>query len=933
MRGEDAVGVPLLVSRLLLPPLPDGLVPRPRLARLLDAGARGPVTLLAAPAGWGKTVLLNTWVRAGVPDRPVAWLTAEGDDDRDRFWSYLHASLHASGALDGRPLEPPEPDLGEAYLTRLANSLADLPRPAVVIIDDFHKLEDHPVLADLDFVLRHAAGRLHLVISTRVDPSLALHRWRLDGELTEIRAPELSMTATETAALLARQQQVLPDAQLTALHEHTEGWPAGLRFAALSMRDHPDPARLVDELTGDGPGVSEYLRAEVLGAQPPHIVDALLATSVLERVCGDLADALTGRTDGARILVDLERANAFTVALDGPQPWYRYHRLFGELLRAELRRRAPTKVRQLHGRAAQWYVVHGLPSDALRHALAARDRCCAVHLLTTHWHELVACLGNETPGTVVPTPPDGGDDSTTDSPADSPADSRAEDWDEDGAGDWVGDWAGDAAGDPELALAFAMDCLDRRDREGAERHMRAADRHRDRVSAEHRAVFPLMTAALGLAAARPRGDPAEILPLSGRLLDLTSAPRGADSGGGGGDDPPGGDRVRARVRAVALAAAGSALLTGGNLTAAERALRDGLAAAEHAGPACPRLACTGTLALLHALRGELRSAGETARRALAIGACSGRCRVVFSAYAYLALAFVHYEWDRIEKAGRYLDLAASVVEPGAEPMLAAGVAVGRAQLGLANGDLAGGYEALVAGREALSGNTSRHLDDWLTATEANLRSSYGDTDTARDLLTPLLADRRRPAEAPAVALARAYLRDDDPNAAARVLPPWADGGSSLAVRLEAGLLAASAARRVGDDHRASRTLERVLALAEPERFRRLFTRGGFEVRELLVDQLDAGTAYWSRISDLIKAGDALPAERDRRPPPLLSDPLTDRELTVLRYLQGALSNLEIATDLSVSVNTVKTHVRSIYRKLHAAHRRDAVRRARELHVL
>jgi LuxR family transcriptional regulator, maltose regulon positive regulatory protein len=255
------------------------------------------------------------------------------------------------------------------------------------------------------------------------------------------------------------------------------------------------------------------------------------------------------------------------------------------------------------------------------------------------------------------------------------------------------------------------------------------------------------------------------------------------------------------------------------------------------------------------------------------------------------------------------------------------------------GELAAGYDLLVAARDELGPRLSPFLRDYLTVAEADLRTSYGDTDTARDLLTTLLADRRPARDRVAVALARAYLRDDAPGAAARVLPAWAEDRRDrpqmpLPLRLEAGLLAAVAVRQTGDDHRASLLLERVLELAEPEGFRRLFTHGGPNVRELLVDQLDSGTAYWSTVSEAIEAtAPVTPATGEGLPPTELAEPLSDRELTVLRYLQGALSNLEIASDLCVSVNTVKTHVRSIYRKLHAAHRREAVLKARQLRLL
>nr|WP_240942428.1 LuxR C-terminal-related transcriptional regulator [Planosporangium thailandense] len=431
-----------------------------------------------------------------------------------------------------------------------------------------------------------------------------------------------------------------------------------------------------------------------------------------------------------------------------------------------------------------------------------------------------------------------------------------------------------------------------------------------------------MVAAFRLAKAQLAGDSGEVLSTAAGLADPASAsPELA------GDD--------AGLAAVAYTALGAAHLNEGDLTAAGDALRAGLTAAEQAALPCAQLLCAGRLAVVLALRGALRAADEAARAALALPPCTGRCRLVGSAYAYLALALVRYEWDRLDDAARYLELAAGTGDPVTEPILGVGIAAVRAGVLRARGELAAGYETLVAARRDLRADAPRYLRDWLTASEADLRACYGDTETARDLLIPLIEDRGRTPPVVAVALARAYLRDDDPGAAARVLPAWAEDRSdapALPLRLQAGLLAAVTSRLAGDDHRASAQLERVLQLAEPEGFRRLFTQGGLRVRELLVDHLDSGTAYWSMVTEALKATTAPPVEGNL-PSPALVEPLSERELTVLRYLQGALSNLEIASDLSLSVNTVKTHVRSIYRKLHAAHRREAVLKARQLRLL
>lgn len=885
-------GVPLLASKLAVPVLPEGLVLRRRLAESLEAGVRGPLTVLAASPGAGKTALLNSWIRARGPADPVSWLTLEPDDEGDRFWSYLHVALDVSAYTAEHPWTPaPGGVPTKVYLAQLANALARQPRPVLVILDDFHQVADPTVPDGLEFLLRHTAGRLRLVIATRVDPDLPLHRWRLSGELIEIDDRELAFTLDETADLLARHGVELPDTHLAALHAHTEGWAAGLRLAALAMREHPDPPRFVDVFSGDQQVIAEYLSGEILAAQPPETLDALLSTAPLEQVCGGLINALTGRIDGDRILADLARQHAFTIAVPGQYPWYRYHRLFGEFLRAEAQRRILDRLLGLHRTAASWHAEHGWPMDALRHALAARDWAYAKALLAQRWPELVLCArapsAEALPAQAAPPPDDV------------------------------------ARADPELALACAADQLSLAGTGTADAYLRLADERQHLLADDERDRFARTSTALHLVAAQLSGNAAGSLSFAEQLLAQVPADA-ADA---------------APVRAVARTAQGSVLFSAGELAAAAHALSDGLAAAEQAGLACPQLECTGKLALLYAVRGELRRAGKTARAALALPPCTGRCRLVGSGHAYLSLALVHYHRDRLDEAERYLELAAASGDPVVEPLLPAGLALARAHLLQTRGELAAGYDIVVMARDDLGPRLTPYLRDSLTVAEADLRTNYGDTETARDLLTPLLVDRRPARDIVAVALARAYLRDDDPGAAARVLPAWAEGrrdGPSmpLPLRLDAGLLAAIAVRLTGDDHRASLILEKVLELAEPEGYRRLFTHGGPSVRELLVDQLDSGTAYWSTVSEALEAtAPATPLTGEGLPPTELAEPLSDRELTVLRYLQGALSNLEIASDLCVSVNTVKTHVRSIYRKLHAAHRREAVLKARQLRLL
>jgi LuxR family maltose regulon positive regulatory protein len=871
------VRAPLLTAKLAVPAAPSGLVERSRLADRLDSGTRVPITMLAAPPGWGKTVLLSSWVRAGRAGCPVAWLSLEPGDEGQRFWAYLRAALDSAGAGYPPAGKLPDDPGGSGFVPLLADALARRPDPVLLVLDDFHQVGDPALLGGLDFLLRHAAGRLRLVLATRAEPVLSLHRWRLGGELFELRTGELAFTPAETGELLDRLGLALPVAQVGEVQAQTEGWPAGVRLAALAIQEHPgreqfpDPARPAGPAQLPGPAVAgdpriaDYLMREVLAGQPTDLRRVLLDTSILPRLCAGLVEALTGRTDGAQVLAELDRTNAFLLPLDAGPDWHRYHRMFGELLRAELHREAPDRIGELHRRAAGWHETQGLPADALRHALAAGDWAHAVRLVTGHWPALLGAGHGEAPAVPVPEPP--------------------------------------SDVDPLLAMAYAAERLNRPDPGGAEPWLRIAGRIPPAAGPDRPAM---VVAALRLVHAHRTGDGTRVLADAPRLL--------AEAGPA---DPP---------AALALTLLGAAQLANGDLPAAEASLLAGQGRADRAGMSCTRLVAAGTLAFVQATRGRLRAADRTAHDALAQPPCPGQSPGTHRGHAYLALALVAMHRDRLADAETNLRLAEQSGDPAWQPALAASLAIARAELRRERGELTEGYAVLHAGRSALAGPPHpAGLARWFALAEADLHISHGDPASARNLLLPLRSD----APELAVALARAHLHDGDPGAALRTLPAR-DADCPLWIQLAAGLTEALAARRLGEHRRAARALEQVLGLAEPDGYRRMFTRDPAPVHELLLEHLDSGTAYWPMVSELVAATER-PAAVDA--PEVPGEPLTERELTILRYLQGILSNVEIAAELSLSINTVKTHVRNIYRKLNANRRRDAVRRARELRLL
>ncbi|SCG72810.1 LuxR family transcriptional regulator, maltose regulon positive regulatory protein [Micromonospora siamensis] len=900
-REPAGAAPPLLASRLAPAAPPEPVLLRPRLLARLDDATAGAVTVVTAPAGWGKTTLLASWARAAADDRAPAWVSVEVGDTGERFWAYLAAALRAAvteaDEVAPVPDRPPRPD----QLELLAAALAARDRPVLLVLDDLHRITDPAALTGLEFLLRHAEQRLRLVAGARTDLPLPLHRFRLAGELTELGPAELAFTDDEVADLLTAHGVALPAASVRRLRERTGGWPAGLRLAALALRDRPDPGGWVERFGGDQPEVTGYLRQEVLAGWGDQARELLARTAVADAVCADLADALTGRADAASVLAGLARDGGFLHRDDSSPPWYRCHPLLADLFRAELGRLPADELRDLHERAAGWYAGNGRPAQALRHTLAAGRWDEATELFVARWPDLV---------------PYDREDAAAPPPAAPPDEAVRR--------------------DPELGLAAAAE------RAYAGDPVTAADRLREAVAraatlaAPRRDRFRRLATALELTLARSAGDPTEVRGAAERLLATRTEP-------GPADDPRAGTAEDADVRAVAGTALGLVALDEGDLPAAAAAFEDALAAARTAGRQRTELVCASRQALLAAVRGELRAAERTAREALAMPPCRGWSCRTDCAHAHLALALVAVHRDEPEEAAAQL----AVVGPAeTEPTGAGLAALCRARLRRDAGDLAAAHRLLVAARDRLGHRQAAgQLGHWLLAAEADLGSARGDPAGAR----ALLADRVRAADPPdpalGVALARAELRAGDPRAAGYALPAWdapPAGDWPLPVRLDAGLLEAVLARRGGDDRRAGRILERVLALAGPEGFRRLFTRADEEVRDLLAAHLDTGTAHWSTVSDLVRSADEHSGDVPDRPVgdrpaggggPALDEPLTERELTILRYLQSILSNVEIAAELSLSVNTVKTHVRNIYRKLSATRRRDAVRRARELRLI
>ena len=845
------------------------------MAELVDRGMERALTLVSAPAGSGKTALLTQWIAAGSAPGPVAWLPLGQDDaNRHRFWADAVAAL---GMANERlaTLGPPPPSALKPFLTTMLNVVAELDDALVLVVDDLH-LASSSAIADLEWLLESAPPNLRLVVATRSDPLFRLQRMRVAGEISEIRAAELAFTLDETGALLGALDVEPADVEL--LWQRTEGWATGLRLAQLSLEGHENPRAFIAGFAGEDRAVSDYLLSEVVARQSPETLEFMLRTSIAERLSGGLANALTGGSNGSHVLRELAHTDAFVTEAEAGEGWYRYHGLFADVLRAELHRRLPGDVRDLHGTAARWHARRGSPLDALRHAVAAGDWKVAADVLGEHWlvfvlrgdgfalHELV----EQIPAEAV----------------------RA---------------------DGELALAAAGLLLEQGDHEAADELLVLAHELAPKLSQLRRRRFAVTSTTTSLYRARLRGDVQEALGAARMVL----AERW--------------DRaVAVEVRALTLANLGIAEFWGGSLTQGADHLQQAAGLAIECGNDFVLFLAECYAAAADARQGRLQEAEARASTAIQLAERRGWTHVAHAAIAYCTVATVHLWRGELGKAERFADRAAETLERATEPLLGPALAQTRARLLVLKGEPLPALELLRA--SAARGPLPPFLRVGSGLLEADLWLQLGEPDKARRRIEEIGTDHAPDA---LVGLARLELATGEPGAAIRALASFlADEREPVLpfARTEALAIDAIARDAAHDEEGALRALERALDLAEPRGYAGILTPYGAPLRSLLRRRVALGTAHRALAGQLLSALDEPPAA-DRHAPALLLEPLSERELAVLRFLPTMMSNAEIASELFVSVNTVKTHLKHVYRKLDVADRRECVRRARELRLL
>jgi LuxR family transcriptional regulator, maltose regulon positive regulatory protein len=871
------------VARRVARPGAGGVVARLGLWERLGGSAR--VTVVSAPAGSGKTVLLRSWIGDARLAEHAAWVAVERDErDPQRLWLAVLDALRQTipGSALVRELTT-APDLdGWTIVERLLKDLAPLADRLWLVIDDLHELGSAEALRQLELLVMRSPQELRLVLATRHDVRLGLHRLRLEGELTEIRADDLRFSVDEARALFAAAGVALAGPALGMLHERTEGWAAGLRLAALSLAGHPDPGRFAAEFCGTERTVAEYLLAEVLERQPEEVRRLLLRTSGLDRVNGELADLLTGASGGERVLQDLEEANAFVVSLDAARSWFRYHHLFAELLQLELRRTQPEEVTALHELAAGWLAGHGYPVEAIRHAQAAQDWGLAAGLLADHWPALYL----------------GGQEATVHALMAGFPDQAS-------------------AADGELAAVAAADELAGGSLGAAERYLGVAERGLASVPESRRGQAQVLLGVVRLLAAGRSGNFAARAEQAQRLLSAAEAPEAARPGLG------------EELRALALVEIGDSQTWTGRLGQAESHLEQAIALARRIGR--PYLEFMGlTYRAEMELNRRFPRAAELSRQAIDLAERHGWTDDLFAGFASMTLGSALAWQGRLDEAEAWVQIAERIFRAEANPAAAMGAQYVRGQLELGRGRAA---DALAAFRAAqrLAGPhpLARPLRTWLVHALVRL----GETEDAEQVLAGL-GDRDRDRGEMRIAAAALRLARDDPHAAAAALAPVLDGSAGMGWRswlVEAFLLEAIARDALGDEAAAGRALERALDLAEPDGALLWFLM--HPVPGLLTGHARQRTAHAALIARILGLlGGNKPAPPPAGPWARL-EPLSKSEIRVLRYLPTHLTAPEIAGELSVSTTTVKTHLRNLYAKLGAHSRAEAVESARTLALL
>jgi LuxR family maltose regulon positive regulatory protein len=873
-----------------------GEVARPALFDLLERAAR--ITLVSAPAGSGKTVLLRSWIeQRGLKGR-AAWVSVERNEcDVQKFWTAVLDALRGTeaGSKLLRTLEPAPSLDGWAILERLLKDLAALDERLWLVVNDLHELGSDEALHQFELLLLRAPQTLRFVVLTRHDLPIGLHRLRLSGELSEIREAELRFSREEARLLFLAAGLQVSQTALALLVERTEGWVAGLRLAALSMVRHPDPERFAADFSGSERTLAEYLLTEVLDRQPEPVKRLLLRTSVLDRVSGPLANVLTGGESGERILQELEDANAFVVSLDQAKTWFRYHQLFADLLRLELRRSAASEVPMLHATAAEWYAAHGYPIEAIRHAQAAGNWALATRVLSDHHLALQLDGHGATEHEFLRRFPPSA-----------------------------------VAADAELAALIAADELERGSLETAEHYLALASRTEGLVPADRTARFQVLLAIIRLALARQHSDLPAVAREAERLLAVSA-----------------GDvehlRIGEDLRALALISLGVAETNVGRDVDAEDHLEQGIALAQRIKRPYLQLygmAFSAPTRYHHRMTltpRPQREAVEYAMRAIELARRHGWSEEPIVTRAYLMVAVVRCWQARWHEADQWHELASRSLRSEMDPRTSVAYYLIRGELALFRGHHAEALATLEACERMAQLHTKAAAREIALTRSVLLLTllKLGEVKRVEEALArPMDEKALVGAGLMRLPLAALRLEKGDPQAASIALAPLLNRAAPVAhtnFLVLAFLLEAIARNALGDHVAGEHALENALDLAEPDGLLSPFLL--YPVVDLLQHHRGRHTTHAALICEILDRLSQARDEHQGSPQGTLQEPLRKSELRVLRYLPTNLSAAEIASELHISVYTVKTHMRHLYAKFGVHERSAAIKRARALGLL
>jgi LuxR family transcriptional regulator, maltose regulon positive regulatory protein len=911
---------PILATKLFIPPPRAKIVSRPSLIARLDEGltAGSRLTLISAPAGFGKTTLVSEWV-AGC-ERPVAWLSLdEGDNDPIRFLTYLVAALQTNAPNIGEGvlaiLQSPQLPPIESILTALLNEITTIQDRFVLVLDDYHLIDSTAVDHALAFLLEHLPPQMHLVIASREDPNLPLARLRARGQLTELRAADLRFTSAEAAEFLNQVMGLNLSAEdIGALETRTEGWIAGLQLAALSMQGRSDTASFIQAFTGSHRFVLDYLVEEVLQRQPEGIHSFLLKTAILGRLSGSLCDAVTGREDGKGILETLERSNLFIIPLDDQRQWYRYHPLFAEVLQARLIDGHPDQVFSLHQRASEWYERNGSAAEAIRHALAAKDFERAAILIELAVPEMRRNRQEATHTELG----------------------------------WLKALPNELVHyRPVLSVDYAYALFGGGELEAVEARLLDAERWLDTTADMHARPeslaegmvvvdedefrrLPGMIALLRAAQALARGDMPEAVKNARRVLDL--APEDAHLMLGG-----------------AASILGLAAWASGDLEAACRMTADGMANVRLAGYISPAIGGAIVLADIQIAQGRLHEAMTTYERALQWATAPGAPVLRGAADMYVGMSDLQREHNDLKAATQHLLTSQALGELAGLPQNPYRWCAAMARIRETQGDLDEALNLLDQAERLYDGAfapnvrpiATRKIRVWVA--QGRLGEAFR---WAREFQLSVEKELNYLHEFDHITLARVllarYQSDHADGSISEVmgllerLLKAAEEGGRKGSAIEILVLQAIAFHAQDDLHNALLPLQHALALAEPEGYVRMFLDEGPSMMQLLREAAarEIMPDYTGKLLAAFEAEKQKSEDRPDLPPaqPLI-DPLSQRELKILHLIAQGLSNREIGERLFLALDTVKGHNRKIFDKLQVQSRTEAIARARELGLL